>query len=113
MTLPLQAKAKDNSELANTYGQLQRAFDAFDHCVVLLDVTEEGKWRVLYCNAQLQKLTGRWRSGGVAWGPGPWDGALKAWDGVVGHGMGQDRHGIWLGSWERSQKPLPWACVYD
>lgn len=61
----LQAKAKDNTELANTYGQLQRAFDAFDHCVVLLDVTEEGKWRVLYSNAQLQKLTGeqRWRGG--------------------------------------------------
>lgn len=65
----------DNSELANTYGQLQRAFDAFDHCVVLLDVTEEGKWRVLYCNAQLQKLTGRWQLGAWDWGRWAWEGA--------------------------------------
>lgn len=53
-----QATAKDNTALAETYGHLQRALDAFEHCVVLVDTTQEGGWKVVYTNATISKLTG-------------------------------------------------------
>ena len=54
----LQAKTKDNTDMAATYGHLQRALDAFEHCVVLIDTTGPEGWKVIYANATLTKLTG-------------------------------------------------------
>ncbi|GAX81182.1 hypothetical protein CEUSTIGMA_g8615.t1 [Chlamydomonas eustigma] len=56
--LALKAKAKDNEELTATFGHLQRALDAFDHCVMLLDTSSAKGWKVLYANAILGQVTG-------------------------------------------------------
>ncbi len=56
--IALKAKSKENTELAATYGHLQRALDAFDHSVMLLDVNADGGWNVIYANATFDKLTG-------------------------------------------------------
>ena len=37
---------------------LNRALDAFDHCVVLIDTRAPEGWKVVYANATLGKLTG-------------------------------------------------------
>jgi hypothetical protein len=55
-----------NTKVANTYGHLQRALDAFEHCVVLLDTSDANGWKVIYANATLNRLTGRQRGEDLA-----------------------------------------------
>eukprot|EP00798_Chlamydomonas_sp_ICE-L_P002176 gene2176-12166_t len=55
--IALNKTSQENTELAATYGQLERTMDAFEKCVVLLDTQAEG-WKVVFANAVFSKLTG-------------------------------------------------------
>lgn len=55
--IALQLRSKDNAMLCNAYRNLKRAIDCFDHCVVLIDTTQEG-WSIMYTNSAWDKLTG-------------------------------------------------------
>ncbi|KAG1673547.1 hypothetical protein FOA52_003847 [Chlamydomonas sp. UWO 241] len=57
----IRAKAAETAALSTTYGQLQRALDAFEHCVALVEVSPEVGYQIVYSNLPLQKLCGKTR----------------------------------------------------
>ncbi|GFH12753.1 mixed lineage protein kinase, partial [Haematococcus lacustris] len=59
--ISLQLRSADNRELNKAYGQLKRAVDCVDQCVVLLDTSVPG-WRIAYVNSAWDRVTGGDRS---------------------------------------------------
>lgn len=55
--IALQLRTAQNEALQSAYGQMRRAMDAFDHCVVLLDTSTPG-WKMLYANEAFARVTG-------------------------------------------------------
>ncbi len=55
--MAIRLKEKANKQLLDTFRNLQRAVDCYEHCVVLLDTSQEG-WKVMYANAAWTKHTG-------------------------------------------------------